>query len=222
MKRETTDIIILHTTKFGENSIVVHALSPVYGRCGLIIKGVGGTRKNKRVSALFQPLNILEAVVDENPRSALLSLRDVQMKHCFPSIRGNILKNCISVFISEVLYRILSDGSREEGLFEWVEKMACTLEELNGNFSNFHLYFIIGLCRVLGFAPGDDTGYVFSEENSALLHKLAASGFVEAMALPATGNMRLSFMEDMIGYLEYHTDKTIDAKSLKILHEILC
>ncbi len=221
MKRETTDLIVLHTTKFGENALVVHALSPLYGRCGLIIKGVGGG-KNKRASALFQPLNILEAVVDENPKSSLLSLRTAEGKHCFPSIRSNVFKNCISVFISELLYRSLSEGSREEGLFEWVEKMACVLEGMDEGFSNFHIYFTVGFCGMLGFAPNDDSGYRFSEANRRFLHDVAASDFAGCMALPASGNSRLSLMEDLIGYLEYHTDKSLDIKSLKVLHDLLC
>lgn len=238
MKREITDIIVLHTTKFGDNSLIVHAVSPLYGRCGMIVKGFGKKGGRNPVS-LFQPLNILEAVVDENPKSSLLSLREASMKHPYVSIRRDVLKNCISVFVCELLFRTLSEGSREDGLFEWVEEMALALDAMDGNFSNFHIYFIIGLCRILGFSPNDNFsennpifyiataefsggGQSFSLENSLLLHRLLSGGFPECMALPLTGKSRYLFMEDMIRFLEYHIDKPVEIKSLEVLHELLC
>ena len=222
MKREATDLIVLHVTKFGDSALIVHALSPLYGRCGLIIKGVGAGKKNRRAAALFQPLNVLETVVDENPKSSLLSIRSAELKYNLASIRGNILKNCISVFLSELLYRLVSEGSREEGLFEWTENMICAFEGLECDFSNFHIYFSIRLCGILGFSPNRDSGYRFSDANEALLGKFLSNDFAGCMALPATGEMRSSFMEDMVKYLEYHIDKPLEIKSLKILHELLC
>ena len=51
-----TELIVLHTTKFGENSVVVHTLSRDYGRRSFLVRGAG-----KRMMSLFLPLNVLEA-----------------------------------------------------------------------------------------------------------------------------------------------------------------
>ncbi|MBQ2919233.1 MAG: recombination protein O N-terminal domain-containing protein, partial [Bacteroidales bacterium] len=52
-----TELIVLHTTKFGENSLVVHTLSREYGRRSFLVKGAG----KKSMMSLFLPLNMLEA-----------------------------------------------------------------------------------------------------------------------------------------------------------------
>ena len=36
-----TELIVLHTTKFGENSVVLHTLSREYGRRGFLVRGIG-------------------------------------------------------------------------------------------------------------------------------------------------------------------------------------
>ena len=60
---ENTDLIVLHTTKYGENAVVVHTLSRRYGRRGFLVRGLG----KKPVMSLLQPLNLLEADVTELP-----------------------------------------------------------------------------------------------------------------------------------------------------------
>ena len=50
-----TGLIVLHTTKFGENSIVLHTLSKEYGRRGFLVRGVG----KKSMTSLFLPLTVL-------------------------------------------------------------------------------------------------------------------------------------------------------------------
>ena len=51
--------IVLHTTKYGESSLVVHCYTEQFGRQAFMVKGVRKSRKNNR-SNLFQPLFILE------------------------------------------------------------------------------------------------------------------------------------------------------------------
>ena len=67
-----TELIVLHTTKFGENSLVVHTLSRDYGRRSFLVRGVG-----KKYMSLFLPLNILEAEVTESSRSTLFTARNL-------------------------------------------------------------------------------------------------------------------------------------------------
>ena len=82
-----TDIIILHTTKVGENSLVIHTLSREYGRRGFLVRSIG-----KRMPAsFFLPLNMLEADVSENPRSSLHSIRNLTPKYPLMGIRNSVL-----------------------------------------------------------------------------------------------------------------------------------
>ena len=55
-----TRLIILNTTKIGERSLVLHALSPDWGRRSFVAAVPKGG-----VMALFQPLSVLDAEVVE-------------------------------------------------------------------------------------------------------------------------------------------------------------
>lgn len=235
MKRQETDLIVLHTTKYSENSLVVHALSPVYGRCGIFVNGVNRGRK----ASLFQPLAILDAVVGESPKSSLLTLGEAVPKHNLALLRSDHIKSILAVFICEVLYRTIRDGVAEEGLFEWVERMILLLDSMEGEISNFHIYFMIGLCARLGFSPRNnysesnprfsmtaaefsDSGILFPEEDSLLLHQCLSSDFAGCMTLKTSGYRRRSLLARMVDYLGYHSDTNLDIKSLDILHDVLC
>ena len=117
-----TQLIILNTTKVGERSLVLHALSPDWGRRSFITSIPKGGRL-----ALFQPLSVLDAEVSENPRSELWRVHGLSAKHPLSGIRTSPSKNAMILFMSEVLWRTLRDGTREDGLFEWCERAILTL-----------------------------------------------------------------------------------------------
>ena len=93
-----TGLIVLHTTKFGENSLVVHTLSRDYGRRSFLVKGVG----KKQTMSLFLPLNMLEADIVETNKSTLYTARNLVSRHPLLGIRNNMFKNSMTMFMSEV------------------------------------------------------------------------------------------------------------------------
>ena len=99
---QNAELIVLHTTKFGENSIVVHTLSREYGRRSFLVRGAG-----KKLMSLFLPLNILEAEVVESSKSNLYTARNLSARHPLMGIRSNIFKNSMSMFMSDVLYMFI-------------------------------------------------------------------------------------------------------------------
>ena len=82
---KVTELIVLHTTKFGENSIVVHTLSKEYGRRGFVVRSAG----KKSVMTLFQPLSVLEAEITESSKSTTKTFEYVFSFSVIPPSRGN-------------------------------------------------------------------------------------------------------------------------------------
>ena len=102
-----TELIVLHTTKFGENSLVVHTLSKDYGRRSFLVKGAG----KKSMMSLFLPLNVLEADILETNKSTLFTARNLTAKNPLLGIRNNMFKNSMTMFMSEVFKNSRCSGS---------------------------------------------------------------------------------------------------------------
>lgn len=209
------ELIVLATTKIGDNALVVHTLSREMGRRGFIV------RPGKKASAsLFLPLNILEADVVENPKSELWSLKNISSRDSLEGIRGNIHKNTMTLFLSEVLFRTLREGVLEDGLYEWCIGSILTLNALEGDFANFHVRWLLELAGALGFRPSWEDLAPFSEENSQALRQMLALDFGESMLLPLSGAVRNAIADSLVRYLEFHTEQPIRVKSLAVLREL--
>ena len=80
----STQLIILNTTKVGEKSLVLHTLSPDWGRRSFIASVPRGGGM-----ALFQPLGILDAEIVENPRSDLWRAHAFAARHPLTGLRSS-------------------------------------------------------------------------------------------------------------------------------------
>ena len=210
-----TELIVLHTTKFGENSLVVHTLSRDYGRRSFFVRGAG-----KKQMSLFLPLNILEADIQESPKTNLYTARNLSAKCPLAGIRGNMFKNSMTMFMSEVLYRAIKDGCNEDGLYDWCEKVILLLDAMKTDFSNFHLRFLLELCIALGFSPQSSDLKPFVGDNYPLVEKFIQSDFAQSMLIPLNGQTRNQLAEDILRYIEFHTESTLSINSLKVLREL--
>lgn len=213
--KSKAELIILNHTKFGENSIVLHTLSSEYGRRGFLVKV-----SPKTAMALFLPLNILQAEVTENPKANLWYARNFVSITPLNGIRGNIHKNTMTLFMSEVLYRVVKDQTNEDGLADWLKGQILTLDALQADFANFHLLFLLNLCAALGFDP-DAAGLApFVDNNLQSVEALLSLPFTEALLLPLTGADRNAIAESILKYIEYHTESAVNVRSLAVLREI--
>ena len=211
-----TRLIVLHTTKYGESSVIVHSLSREYGRRSFFVRNAS----KKQVMTLFQPLNILEGDVDDVTKSKLLNIGNLSALYPLSGIRADLYKNSMTLFISEVLYRAVKDGSREEGMFEWCVKNILLLDSVQTDFSNFHLRFLLELSVILGFSPSLEDLRPFIGERVEVISEFMASSFAEYMLIPLSGEIRNEIAEDILRYLEFHLDSSLNINSLKVLREL--
>ena len=211
-----TGLIVLHTTKFGENSLVVHTLSREYGRRSFLVRGVG----KKASMSLFLPLNILEADIQENSKSDLFTARNIVARHPLLGIRNNIFKNSMTMFLSEVLYRVIKDGAAEQGLFEWCEKNILLLDSIRTDFSNFHIRFLLELSVALGFSPETKDLAPFVGDHYQVTEQFMTLSFAQSMLIPLNGTVRNEIAEEILRYIEFHSESAVNVNSLKVLREL--
>ncbi|MBE6239129.1 MAG: hypothetical protein E7113_03635 [Bacteroidales bacterium] len=213
---KVTELIVLHTTKVGENSLVVHTLSKEYGRRGFLVRSAG----KKSVMTLFQPLSILEADIQESSRSSLYTARNLSLKHHLAGIRGNMFKNSMTMFLSEVLYRTIKDGANEEGLYEWCERNILLLDAIRSDFSNFHIRFLLEFAIALGFSPESRDLTPFTGQHYPVVERFMKEDFAQSMLIPLSGSVRNEIAEDILRYIEFHTESSLNINSLKVLREL--
>ena len=210
-----TEIVVLHTTKFGENSLVVHTLSRDYGRRSFFVRGAG-----KRQMSLFLPLNILEADIQESSKTTLFTAKNLSARYPLSGIRGNLYKNSMTMFMSEVLFRVLKEGVYEHGIYEWCEKNILFLDAVETDFSNFHIRFLLELTVALGFSPESRDLRPFVGEHFPIVDRFMKESFAESMLIPLSGKVRNELSEEILRYIEFHTESALNVNSLKVLHEL--
>lgn len=215
MTGDAVEFIVLTTTKVGENALVVHTLSREWGRRGFLVRSA-----KKTGTTLFLPLNILEADVVENSKSELWTLKNITLKDTLAGIRGDLRKNTMTLFLSEVLFRTVRDGANEDGLYEWCVGSILTLNALEADFANFPVRFLLELAGALGFRPTFDDIAPFAGEHLNQMKALTAASFSESLLLPLNGSTRNALCEELLQYLSYHTEANIQVKSLAVLREL--
>ena len=253
-------IIVLHLTKYGDSSLVVHAIDSVRGRCSYMLRGAGRS-KHVTVGALHN-LAVLDIVCVESPKSSMAYLKEYEPAIPLTSLRSDIVKSSIALFISELLYRTIVEQNSDDRLFAWLCDAIARLdalgqevpEEAAGQTSpeaasgqgaspavaNFHLWFLAGLCTVLGFGPSQSGDFDGSEylqsakltgdrpatsdpsrgDNLTLLRELTSKPFAEAMAIPLNGTRRRDFCDGIIRYISYHLGINLHLRSLDVLHDL--
>ena len=213
---KNSEFILLHTTRFGEKSMVLHTLSKEYGRKGFFVKNIS----RRSVTSMFFPSGILEADIMETSRSGLFTARNPALSYPLSGIRNDLRKSAISIFISEVLYRVVKEGLTDRPLYDMCEKNILLLDAMEEDFSNFHLYFLLEFIMALGFSPEPHDLAPFMGERMSLVSDFIGKPFSEAMLVPMTGEMRNEIAEKLLKYIEFHTESAVNVNSLKILHEL--
>ena len=168
--------IVLHTTRQGDSSLVIHVLDETAGRQSLFLRGVGKGRRTSAAAA-FHPLAVLEVVTEATLRSSLLYLREFEPVLPLPGLRTDIRRSAVAQFVCEVLWRTLRTGDGDPELFTWLVECVAALETLPGEaaggpgepgvagaagtagvagVANFAPWWLVGYCARMGFRPEDN------------------------------------------------------------------
>ena len=170
--------------------------------------------------SLFLPLTLLEADVVESSKSTLYTAKNLLARHPLMGIRNSVYKNSITMFMSEVLFRIVREGAYEQGLYEWCEKNILLLDAMQEDFSNFHIRFLLELTIALGFSPEAKDLLPFVGDHYAVVEQFMKLPFADSMLIPLTGPVRNEIAEEILRYIEFHTESAVNINSLKVLREL--
>jgi DNA repair protein RecO (recombination protein O) len=234
--------IVLHSIKYGDSGLVAWILTDVGGRLTYMVQGVRSSRGHGNRAALLQPMFLVEFEGLESRRAEMHRFRELRSAVPLRSLPFDVRKSTVALFMAEMLYRLVREVEANSPLFDFVWNAVCDLDSTASaaGVANFHLWFMVGLARHLGFFPGNEWspgwwfdireglftpveprhGAVFSREMAALLGRLMTTPAEDAASLPLNRGQRVEFLGAMLAYFGYHLDATRDIRSVDILREV--
>ena len=151
----TTKAIVLGSLKYGDTSLVVRLYTESHGRITCMVKGVLGRRKSGLRASLFVPLTQLDIVAGPVREGRMGYLKEASVSAPYSGISQDIRKGAIALFLSEVLSEAIREQESNPELFRYLETALQFLDSQR-QVANFHLRFLIGLSRFLGFYPDEE------------------------------------------------------------------
>jgi DNA repair protein RecO (recombination protein O) len=218
--------VVINYVKYGETSIIVKIFTELFGIQSYIVNGARSKKGNK--IAFYQPLTLLELVVYHKQNAQIFRIAEIRCSDPFTSIPGNHKKSCIAIFITEILNKTLK-GETEPDLFNFIHQSILILENLEDNFENFHLQFLLKLSKYIGFAPEtekqilEQVGYIPLENDvlneQALLKSLLVSEYNNIIKI--NNRSRRKLLDLLIQYYSLQIENFGEVRSIQVLKELL-
>ena len=147
--------IALSYLKQGESSIIAKIFTEEKGLQSFIVKGVRAKKAKKKLG-LFQPLQLLNINATHITKNSLQYISEISIAHNQVSDGIDMKKNFISIFVAEVISKVLLETEKDKALFKFIWELKNNLSNFEKINQNFPLIFLIGLSEQLGFLPSKD------------------------------------------------------------------
>lgn len=227
----STPGIVLHTTPYGDTSVIVKVFTRTLGVQSYIIKGVRGPRAKVKQN-LLQPFSCLDMVVYDNPKAELNYIKELSPRGA--CLEATPVGNALRFFMTEVLYKSLQEAEPMPALFDYAETICSSLLTPH---SSLPIDFLLTVARHLGIEPMDNccpreplfdlqegryvsasTETTLSPHLSSMLHDYLNSSPVTH---PPSLIDRRSLIDALLAYYQLHLSTFRSFTSHEILHTIL-
>ncbi len=232
--------ILLHSIRYGENSLIVTLYTEQFGRQAFMVQSAKG-KKARNKTSLLQPLFLLDLIVYYKQSREIQRIKEFKTYETFRSIPFEIKKSTQALFLAEILYKLLREEESNPALFHFCEEALLFLDRTDQGIANFHLYFLSRLTGFLGILPhirisgkGSwldlHTGISMSAEpahseimnirETDLFHQLTTMPIENLPEFTINRETREIFLRKLIAYYRHHFDSLGEIKSLPVLKEI--
>jgi DNA repair protein RecO (recombination protein O) len=237
---QKTRAIILHSFKYGDSSLIVHAFTEEWGRQTFMLKGVRKSKKTNR-SNMFQALFTLNLDIYYRENREMQWIKEATFIDSAPTFSSDVVKSTQAIFLSEVLIKTLREEEKNSDLFSFIFHSIAYLESLESASPSFHLLFLFQLSSYLGFYPRnnyseqsvffDYTSGSFSgtpptanlEEEAALglgWKQCFKAGYSTIDQVFISQQSRNLFLDSLLNFYKLHHHSMAELKSLDILRTV--
>ncbi|WP_452600907.1 DNA repair protein RecO [Pontimicrobium sp. MEBiC06410] len=234
----TTNAIVLSKIRYRDSDLIIKCYTQKEGVVSYLLKGIFKSKKGHSKMAYFQLLSQLQIVTDHKSKRSLQYIKEVKNNYLYNSLHTNVLKSSIVMFLAEVLSTSLQEEEQNDTLYNYLEATLQWLD-MNDNYANFHLLFLLNLTKHLGFYPDkteieapffnlrdgefqlvNESKYCVFGENLTLLKQLLGITFDALEEVKINSKQRQSFLSLILLYFELHLGSFKKPKSLQIFNEV--
>ncbi len=233
-----TSAIVLSRMNYSESGIIVRVFTEKFGLLSILQKGVR-SKKNKKIS-LFQPLMILDMVINLNEKKDLHYMKEVSRKKNLRQIHTNMIKTSLAFFIAELVYKSISNREENRELYHFLEKSVLFLDASEESVANFHLIFMLKYAVITGFGieESNDNKKLFfdlekgmfattpvhshflNKELSLVLLQLIRSNYLNMNEVSISNSQRNSLLDSLLDFYYIHNEGIRHIKSKEVLETI--
>jgi DNA repair protein RecO (recombination protein O) len=232
--------IVLHCLAYSDTTNIVHLYTEEFGRMSYLATKTRSKKSNLK-SAFFMPLSLVEIEADHKGSRHIQRIKEIRCLYNFTGIPYDPVKNAVSLFLAEVLYRSLRETEKNPALFDYLLRSIQFLDLCEKGLANFHFVFLIKLTRYLGFYPNveeqhphwyfDLQGGAFTPsrplhnawltpEQAADFALLMRMNFDNMQAFLFERRQRVEILRQMLNYYRMHLTDFPSIKSLNVLQEL--
>lgn len=228
------EAIVLHSFPYGDNSSIVKCFTDNLGLQTYLVNGVKNKKGVLKPSMIF-PLTHLQLVAYHKNKGTLERIKEAKLASTYKSLHLHPVKNAMTLFIAEVLLKVIKEEQANKELFNFVVNRLQELDLGMVSLKDFHLRFLLDLSLYMGFRPtvhskdvlyfdmqeGQFTNqspthpYYTSQEETQLLVDL-----LENKDSGANRKIRLELLNSLLSYYRLHIDSFGQLKSLEVLKEL--
>ena len=233
----TTRGIVLHKTKYSENSVIVNIFTREAGVQSFIVKGAY-SKQRRGTMALLENLSLLEVVFDDKGQN-IKYFKEVSLHHSYQLIPFDLVRRTIFIFYNELIYKILREYRADAALYDFVESSLLELDDEQAHLTDIHLRFMVKLAHVMGIFPAtnySDYNSIFSIDESCFVHEYfdypnflsrEASAYLWQLMQQEPVNpmphkvIRNELLYGLLRYFEEHNSQIGKIESVEILSQLL-
>ena len=235
---ETHQIIVLGTTKYSDDRIIVNAISRTAARVTLVVRITNSKRAAVR-HTLFQPMAILEVQWETNPRATMLRPKTARPAVPMLSLQTDPMKATVAMFLAEFLGHATRSEFDGGLVYDYIAYALEWLDAAEHGHANFHLVFLMRMMRFLGIEPNLDApahyfdleagtyspvrpahAYYIEGAEAAVLPTLLRLNFGTMHVMRLTGAERSRILQAIVNYYRLHLPGIPALKSLEVLRSV--
>jgi DNA repair protein RecO (recombination protein O) len=240
MMLHKTKGIILHSLPYNDKYRIVTVYTEQFGRIAYMVAN-SRSKKSKISLSLLQPLSTLDMEVEHLNNRDLQRIKEAKPGFIIAQLRYHPVKNAITLFLSEFLYRVIQEKEANQALFDYLWRSIHWLEIADAGIANFHLTFLLQLSVCLGIRPNSKTfkpnsyfdllngvfsvfipqhGNYLSVNDSLVFERLLRMNYENMSLYTFTRQERVVIVRHIIEYYRLHLSDFPEIKSLAVMQNL--